>query len=105
MSKDYTGRVHVPGDAGDRWRSAEDALKAVVADYKNDRRVSEPVRDRLYWSARSLLHGMLSAAVVTGGWAAMDALQDQPTDLKGAVAAFSTGAVAACIAFLHTRRR
>lgn len=97
------------GFPGEMWANPDvkDAASAFwdgAVDYVEDGKLSESARDRMVRSLRTLAQGV-GAAVVTGAVpVAVSALKGHPGDVKGAVTAFGTAALAAVVAFFHTRK-
>lgn len=97
-------------DPGEMWERPEvnevaSAFWDGVEDFAEDGNLSEAGRERMVRSARTLAQA-LSAAVLTGAApAAWNVLHGHPTNIHGAATAFATAAVAAVVAFFHTRKR
>lgn len=84
---------------------AEAALWAGVVDFADDRKLSEPTRDRLIRAGRTLAQGLAGAVVVGAGPVLWDALRGDPTNVTGAVTAFGTAALGAVAAYFHVKRK
>lgn len=59
--------------------------------------------ERAVRAARTLLQGMVGAAVTSALVVAWDVLREHPTDVRSAMVAGSTAATAAVAAYLHKR--